>query len=165
LFRYYDPVVGNYYRRDPALSFHGEEATIPYLLPLLLNSPQELNGYAYSLSNPLRYSDYSGLKCCNPDQCKENNAFLSCNEKAGMNFFKCQGKISSRQYACQAMCLPTCIPTAAGGPVGYTSCIAACSTACAIVHVPERLFCIHKMAKELEKCKERYNYDEECECN
>jgi RHS repeat-associated protein len=164
--RYYDPFLGRYLKADPSHFFQPTNCGfIPYLLPYILSDPKELNGYVYATNKPMILIDPNGLKCCDKNQCSENKKFLECNRKAGNSFLKCQSDISKRQYACVAACAVTCIPAATVEGIGYLACLGACSTACTIVHMPERLHCIHKFAKDLNSCKERYSYDGSCECN
>ena len=61
-FSYYDPRMGRYLTPDPSHSIKPRGATIPYLLPYLLNTPQEFNSYIYCLNDPINGFDYLGLK-------------------------------------------------------------------------------------------------------
>jgi RHS repeat-associated protein len=59
--RYYDPGTGRYLTPDPSHSFQPEGTSIPYLLSLLLATPQELHNYTYCLNKPTSYIDVHGL--------------------------------------------------------------------------------------------------------
>ena len=60
--RYYDLRTGRYLKPDPTHSIQPDATGIPYLLPVLLLEPQELNLYHYVQNNPIRYTDPSGLR-------------------------------------------------------------------------------------------------------
>jgi len=72
--RYYDPEVGRYLQPDPVLSLHPDEEDIPYLLPRLLNFPQEFNPYHYVANNPITFKDPYGLSALCKAKCKFNQA-------------------------------------------------------------------------------------------
>jgi len=59
--RYYDPRTGRYLRPDPSHSIQPKGCGIPYLVPNLLNKPQDLNNYAYVENNPINHDDSIGL--------------------------------------------------------------------------------------------------------
>jgi len=66
--RYYEPGIGRYLRADPSHSVQSGGIGIgvigiPYLVPFFLNTPQELNVYAYTVNNPVRGMDPLGLFC------------------------------------------------------------------------------------------------------
>jgi RHS repeat-associated protein len=58
--RLFDPAIGRFITYDPSLYLRGS-TEIPYLLPTLLDKPQELNPYVYTLNNPVNLSDPKGL--------------------------------------------------------------------------------------------------------
>ena len=60
-FRYYDPKLGRYTKADPSHLNQQVGAGIPYLIPFLLKSPQELHNYNYSQNKPTGYIDEYGL--------------------------------------------------------------------------------------------------------
>lgn len=67
--RYYDLGIGRYLRADPSHSVQAGGIGIgvigiPYLLPFLLNTPQELNVYAYVQNDPVGGMDPTGLSWC-----------------------------------------------------------------------------------------------------
>jgi RHS repeat-associated protein len=62
--RYYDPLTGRYLTPDPGYSIQPRGAGIPSMLPFLLNTPQELNLYSYTVNNPINLIDPSGLISC-----------------------------------------------------------------------------------------------------
>ena len=59
--RYYDPRTGRYLTPDPSHSMQPIETERPYLLPILLTSPQKQNNYPYVSSNPIVNFDPRGL--------------------------------------------------------------------------------------------------------
>jgi RHS repeat-associated protein len=50
--RHYDPKTGRYITADPSHSIEPKATNIPYLVPFLLASPQELNVYHYTFRPP-----------------------------------------------------------------------------------------------------------------
>jgi hypothetical protein len=50
-------------RADPSHSVQAGGIGIPYLIPFLLNTPQELNFYAYCNNSPVNLIDPLGLAC------------------------------------------------------------------------------------------------------
>lgn len=72
--RYYDPAIGRFLQPDPVLSLHPDEEDIPYLLPRLLNFPQEFNPYHYVANNPIMFKDPYGLSALCRATCKFNQA-------------------------------------------------------------------------------------------
>lgn len=58
--RYDDPKIGRFTTYDPSLHLRGSPE-IPYLLPTLLYTPQELNPYVFTANNPVRHVDFRGL--------------------------------------------------------------------------------------------------------
>jgi RHS repeat-associated protein len=60
--RYYDTRTGRYLMPDPSHSVKPEGMGIPYLVPFILDTPQELNLYPYVINNPVRYVDTQGLR-------------------------------------------------------------------------------------------------------
>ncbi len=62
--RYYDPGTGRYMTPDPSHFYQAEGTGIPYLFPILLASPQELNLYHYTINNPVNFTDPFGLISC-----------------------------------------------------------------------------------------------------
>ncbi len=69
LHRYYDPTTGRYLKPDPSHFIQPRGNSIPYLLHLLLYTPQELNHYLYTSDNPINLIDIMGLygKRCDGD--------------------------------------------------------------------------------------------------
>ena len=59
--RYYDPGIGRYLRADPSHSVQAVGLGVPYLIPFLLDKPQELNVYAYVQNDPVSGIDPLGL--------------------------------------------------------------------------------------------------------
>lgn len=93
--RYYDAKVGRFTTHDPSLYLRGNSG-IPYLLPTLLTTPQELNHYIYSQDNPQTLSDPYGLsvmlctrQAFSADWGKENPFYIvpHCYIVAGSNIF------------------------------------------------------------------------------
>lgn len=58
--RVYDPTLGRFLSRDPAIDH--------------IQDPQDMNGYGYARNNPLRFTDPTGLKTCDPQQSPESCA-------------------------------------------------------------------------------------------
>jgi len=61
--RYYDPGIGKYLRADPSHSVQSGGMGVPYLIPFLLDKPQELNAYTYVQNDPVNMLDPTGLVC------------------------------------------------------------------------------------------------------
>jgi RHS repeat-associated protein len=59
--RYYDPLTGRYLTPDPSHSIQPQGNSIPYLVPSLIDSPQDLNNYTYVNGNPINFIDPKGL--------------------------------------------------------------------------------------------------------
>jgi RHS repeat-associated protein len=59
--RYYDPGIGRYLRADPSHSVQAGGIGVPYLVPFFLNTPQELNVYAYVQNDSVNMSDPFGF--------------------------------------------------------------------------------------------------------
>ena len=59
--RYYEPGIGRYLRADPSHSVQAGGIGVPYLIPFLLDKPQELNAYAYVQNDPVNFIDPLGL--------------------------------------------------------------------------------------------------------
>jgi RHS repeat-associated protein len=76
--RYYDPKLGRYLRADPSHEIFPPESGVPFLIPDLVDMPQDLIPYTYVKNNPIIYSDDDGLfrkqvlKCLkNPKKCRK----------------------------------------------------------------------------------------------
>jgi len=74
--RYYDSEIGRFLTTDLSHRLQPKGSDIPYLLPFVLNSPQELNQYLYVLNNPINYIDPKGLSFTTtattvPPECKK----------------------------------------------------------------------------------------------
>ena len=59
--RYYDPQTGRYLTPDPSHFIQARGTGVPYLLPILLITPQELHLYPYVQNNPIVNTDPEGL--------------------------------------------------------------------------------------------------------
>jgi RHS repeat-associated protein len=60
--RYYDPSLGRYLRADPVHSLHPKGIEIPFLVPWLLEIPQDLHSYSYVGGDPINWFDSTGLE-------------------------------------------------------------------------------------------------------
>ncbi|MBI9074589.1 MAG: RHS domain-containing protein [Desulfatibacillum sp.] len=60
--RYYDPQTGRYLKADPAHSLNPEGIGIPFLVPWLLETPQDLHDYIYVGGDPINWFDSTGLE-------------------------------------------------------------------------------------------------------
>ena len=59
--RYYDPRTGRYLTPDPSHSINANKEVIPFLVPILLETPQALNIFSYVENNPINSTDKFGL--------------------------------------------------------------------------------------------------------
>jgi len=62
-YRYYNSMIGRYFRIDPVHHFNGDDENIPYILFFLLKTPTALHNYNYANINPLKNVDSKGLAC------------------------------------------------------------------------------------------------------
>jgi RHS repeat-associated protein len=133
--RYYDPKVGKYLRTDPSHSIQPEgTAGIPYILPFLLDTPQEFNLYPYVQNNPVNEVDSRGLfgpfgpglKNIGRSPCEiEFDPYQECLKDAAKARKLCTRLLWAAQAKGTAICALGCI----GSTVGYPACFASCSLA------------------------------------
>jgi RHS repeat-associated protein len=106
--RYYDPELGLYLRRDPILN---EEVSGLSFIKSNLTIPANFNSYLYSIQNPLRYSDSTGL-ACGPgwlgDIIVDDYKFGSCCQKhddcySGKPGYRCKKRKDCDNDFCQCM--------------------------------------------------------------
>ncbi len=98
--RYYDPVLGRFAQADTIVPEPG--------------NPQALNRYAYTLNNPVRYTDPTGHRECEDQECTS-----WVHPRTGRSFHPRPPAYSGPCVS--VVCLPTPTPTAAPAPFVYAT--------------------------------------------
>ena len=150
--RYYDPKIGRYLRADPINSY---DNLILYNKTGALHDHMSVHPFAYSLNNPIRFTDVLGLVASGSEECNNCEKDLDdCVTRALEMEVLCSIAVGTGTGICYVGCTAACL--ALSGPA-IPACITSCGVTCTQLGEAGMLSCLSIPTAELAQCA--YEYD------